>query len=395
MGAPAWEEQPYLQELHTQVLACGDGPEGPWAVLADTVLYPEGGGQPSDRGWIGEVAVLEVRRTPEGVIHRLAAPVSPGPVTVRLDWPRRFDHMQQHTAQHLLTAVAQDRFGWPTTAFHLGERVSDIELDVPTLSPHQLHELEEAAAAAIRSARPVSGRRVTLEEFAALPVRTRGLPAGHRGDVRLVEIEGIDLNTCGGTHVANLSELESVALLGTEPMRGGTRVFFAAGRRLRALLHQHLDLAAQLRAVLQAPTHELVAAAQAKLEALREAERVARRLQEEAADALGEQLAATTSRFTCKHLENRDTAFLQRAARRFAALAPTSVLLLTSDSPAGGLFCVAAGALCPVDLAALAHAFAAAVGGRAGGSGRLFQGKAPSLAQREAGIAALQRLLPA
>jgi len=393
MDAPAWERQPYLQELDTEVLATGEGPDGPWAVLADTVLYPEGGGQPSDQGRIGDVAVREVRRTPKGVIHRLAAPLSPGPVTVRLDWLRRFDHMQQHTAQHLLTALAQDRFGWPTTAFHLGQRVSDIELDVPALSQDQLQALEEAAAAEIRRARWVRCRRVAPEALAALPVRTRGLPAEHTGEVRLVEIEGIDVNTCGGTHVANLCELESVVVLGAEPMRGGSRVFFAAGRRVRALLRDHLDLAAQLRAVLAAPNHELVAVARTKLEALHNAERLVRRLQEAAADALGEQLAAQTQRFTCRHLENEEMHVLQRTARRFAALAPTSVLLLTSASPAGGLFCLAAGAHCPVDLAALAHAFAAAVGGRAGGSGRLYQGKAPSLAERERGIAAVQRLL--
>ncbi len=393
MGSPAWERQPYLQELDTEVLVTGEGPDGPWAVLADTVLYPEGGGQPSDRGWIGEVAVRDVRRTRQGILHLLAAPVSAGPVKVRLDWPRRFDHMQQHTAQHLLTALAQDRFGWATTAFHLGDRVSDIELDVPALAERQLRDLEEAATAEIRCAHPVRCWRVAPDAVAALPVRTRGLPAGHSGDVRLVEIENVDLNTCGGTHVTNLCELESLVVLGAEKMRGGTRVFFAAGYRVRALLHEHLDLAAQLRTLLGAPNHELAAVAQAKLEALRDSERIARRLQEEVAEALGEQLAHKAQRFTFWHLENKDLRFLQRAARRFAALAPTSVVLLTSESPAGGLFCLASGEDCPIELAALANAFAAAVAGRAGGSGRLFQGKAPSLAQREAGIAAIEGLL--
>ena len=120
---------------------------------------------------------------------RLTSPIT---VTVELDWARRFDHMQQHTAQHLLTAVAADRFGWPTTAFHLGEHVSDVELDVAAIDEEQLRSLENAVAAEVRAARPVTARRVSRDEYERTDVRSRGLPAGHAGDVRLVEIDGVD-----------------------------------------------------------------------------------------------------------------------------------------------------------------------------------------------------------
>lgn len=390
---PGWERAPYLRELDTRVVACGSGPGAAWAMLADTVLYPEGGGQPSDRGWINDTPVAAVHRTPEGIVHELASPVARGPARVRVDWERRFDHMQQHTAQHLLTALAQDRFGWPTTAFHLGERASDIELDAPSLGDAQLRALEEAAAAEIRAARPVRCRRVRTEELAALPVRTRGLPADHHGDVRLIEIDSLDLNTCGGTHVASTCEIESIALLGTESMRGGTRLYFAAGGRVRRLLRDQADVLAEVRTVLGAPNQELAAVAQAKLEALRSAERRARRLQDEAADALAEALAASGDRLAHRHQQDRDLPFLQRAARRFAELAPAGVVLLTADSPAGGVFCLAAGQAAPVDAGSLANAFTTAVGGRSGGAGRVFQGKVPSLDRRGAGIDAVLREL--
>ena len=172
-----------------------------------------------------------MQKTDGAIRHVLASPVAPGPADLRLDWERRFDHMQQHTGQHLLSAVAQDRFGWATTAFHLGPDVSDVELAAPSLPAADLARLEEAVAAEIRAARAVVPRRVPLEEFRALPVRSRGLPEGFTGDVRLVEIAGVDLNTCGGTHLSNTAEIELVALLGTEALRGGTRVFFAAGGR--------------------------------------------------------------------------------------------------------------------------------------------------------------------
>jgi Ser-tRNA(Ala) deacylase AlaX len=193
----AFEAGPYRRELITEVMRTGDHAGRPYAVLADTVLYPEGGGQPADRGWIGENAVADVQRIGGEILHLLEAPVAMGAVTVRLDWERRYDHMQQHTAQHLLTALAAERFGWRTTAFHLGASVSDIELDAPSLATDRLDALEEAVAAEIRAARPVSARFVTREEYAALAVRSRGLPEGLAGDIRLVEIVGTTSTPAG------------------------------------------------------------------------------------------------------------------------------------------------------------------------------------------------------
>src|SRR5690606_19218545 len=151
--------------------------------------------------WLGDVEVADVRREGGLIRHILSAPVAAGPARLRLDWPRRFEHMQQHTGQHLLTAVALSQLGWRTTAFHLGPELPDIELDVPALSRERLDVLEDAVAAEIRAARHVRCFRAGPEEAARLPVRSRMLPEGLVGDLRLVEIEGIDLNTCGGTHV--------------------------------------------------------------------------------------------------------------------------------------------------------------------------------------------------
>jgi len=236
---PAYETDPYLQVTDTEICQVADDSGRPYAVLADTILYPEGGGQPADRGMINGVAVLDVQKVAGEVRHYLKVPLQPGPAKVQLDWVRRFDHMQQHTGQHLLSALAQDRFGWATTAFHLGEAQCDVELAVPGLSARQLGELEEAVAAEIRSARLVSTRCVTAEEYSTLKVRSRGLPEGHQGEIRLVEIAGVDLNTCGGTHLHSTTELEAIKLLGTESLRGGTRLFFVAGGRVRTRLGEH------------------------------------------------------------------------------------------------------------------------------------------------------------
>ena len=389
---PAYERDAYLRELETEVIEFGTEGGRPFAVLADTIMYPEGGGQPADRGWLGEVDVIDVQRR-EGVIrHFLEHPLAAGPVTARLDWARRFDHMQQHTGQHLLTAVAADRFGWPTTAFHLGDTVCDVELGVASLDPARLEALEEAVAAEIRAAHLVSTRRVDPAELAALDVRTRGLPAGHHGDVRLVEIAGIDRNTCGGTHVRSTAEIEAVKLLGSDPMRGGTRLTFVAGGRMRARLGAHEARSARLRALFGAPDEELAAVAEAKLGQLQTAERRARGLEEELAEAIAATLAASSERVVSAHFEGKNVAFLQALARRLAEAAPGKAALLTASEDDRAFFALAAGAELTLDVAVDGREVAELLGGRGGGAGRVFQGKAGSLDACGAALARLREL---
>jgi Ser-tRNA(Ala) deacylase AlaX len=389
----AFETDPYRRELATAVVRTGGHAGRPFVVLADTVCYPEGGGQPADRGWIGEVAVVDAQRVEDEILHLLEAPIAAGSVTVRLDWERRFDHMQQHTAQHLLTALAAERFGWRTTAFHLGAAQSDIELDVPSLAPEQLDALEEAVAAEIRAARPVNTRRVTREEYAALAVRSRGLPEGLTGDIRLVEIAGIDVNTCGGTHLRSTAEIEGVKLLGTEPMRGGTRLHWVAGGRLRRRLAAHEARNAALRGLLDAGEDDFVSLVERWQGELRELERRLRAAVGELTAAAATALAARPDAVVDAHFDGRDAAFLQQVARELGRLAPAASALLTAGGEGACYFIVALGEGAAADLQVLGREVAAALDGRGGGSGRTFQGKAASLAGRDAARAALRRAL--
>jgi len=389
----AYEREPYLRTLQTEVVGSGTERSQQFVVLADTVFYPEGGGQPSDRGRIAGVPVEDVRTVQGQIRHYLAGPPPAGHVKIELDWARRFDHMQQHTGQHLLTAVAQERFGWQTTAFHLGAHVSDIELDVAAITPDKLVELEEAVAAEIRAARPVTARRVSPETFATLPVRTRGLPEGHTGDIRLVEITGVDLNTCGGTHVRSTAEIEVFKLLNVEAMRGGTRLRFVAGGRLRRLLGAHEDRSARLRQLLGASDDELVALATTKLEQLKEAQRRIRWLEEELAMETARSLATPGERVAGAHWPQRDPAFLQRVAREFVRLAPDRLALLTAGEGEQGTFLLCAGESVTIDLAAAGRKVAEILSGRGGGSGRIFQGKAAGLSRRADALAQLRSLV--
>ena len=389
----AFEVDAYRTELATEVVRAGEREGRPFAVLADTVLYPEGGGQPADRGRLGDVAVVDVQRVEGEIVHLLATPVAPGPVTVRLDWQRRFDHMQQHTAQHLLTALASERFGWRTTAFHLGVIQSDIELDAPSLAPARLDALEEAVVAEIRAARPVTARRVSQAEYAALAVRSRGLPDGLTGDIRLVEIAGIDVNTCGGTHVRSTAEIEGLKLLGTEPMRGGTRLHWVAGGRLRRRLAAHEARNAALRGLLDAGEDDFVPLVERRQGELRELERRLRATVGELAATAAAGLAARQSDPVDAHYEGRDAGFLQQVARELARLTPATSALLTAGGEGAAFFLLALGEGVEVDVQALGREAASALGGRGGGSGRTFQGKAASLAGRDAALAVFRRAI--
>ena len=387
---PAYERDPYATTLETRVLRAGDEAGRPYAVLEDTILYPEGGGQPADWGTVNGVTVLDVQKREGEVRHYLAVAVSEGPAALVLDWTRRFDHMQQHTGQHLLTAVAQDTFQWETTAFHLGASVCDIEVTAASLSLRDMEVLEDAVAEEIRACREITARRVSPEAYSQEAVRSRGLPEGHTGDIRLVQIAGVDLNTCGGTHLRHTGEIEALKLLGTEPIRGGTRLFYVAGRRARLRLDAHEKRNAGLRALLGAPDEDLVPALQVKLDQLLAAERRVRKLEEELAEHQATDLAARPEALVEAHLEGRDLAYLQKLAKQVLAAAPGKAVFLTSDQAGQGLFLLSAGEASALDVPALGKAVAALLGAKGGGSGKAFQGKAPGLSARAEALARLR-----
>lgn len=387
----AYDRDPYLRQLTTKSVASGRDERGFWVAFADTIFYPEGGGQPADRGTVAGIPVRDVQKVGGVVRHYLDREPPAGEVLLELDWERRYDHMQQHTGQHLLSAIAEDRFGWKTTAFHLGSEVCDVELEVKALSPEQLAALEEEVARDIRAARPVRVHRIPPEELAAIPkLRSRGLPEGHQGLVRLVAIEGVDTATCGGTHLQNTAEIEALALLATEPMRGGTRVYFVAGGRLRRRLHAHEARNAALRKLLGASDGELAAVVEAKLAELSELGRRLRRAQEELASLVGDQLARRHEAVVTLHREDADLSFLNRMARAFLDARPEGVLLATAGREPEGTFLLAAAR---PDLKVLGEVVAQELEGRGGGSGSVFQGKAAKPSRREEAKRKLEDLL--
>jgi misacylated tRNA(Ala) deacylase len=153
-----------------------------------------------------------------------------------IDWPKRFDHMQQHSGQHLVTAIALQLWDIPTTSWCLGEKRSFLNLGTKKLKPEQLVELEQKVNAAIRADKTMLPRWLEMDSDELKTIRCRGLPEGTRGPVRVVEIEGIDANLCCGTHVRQLSHLQLVKLTHMEFVKGETKIWFVVGDRVLAML---------------------------------------------------------------------------------------------------------------------------------------------------------------
>jgi alanyl-tRNA synthetase len=205
----------------------------PAVVLNSSVFYPTAGGQPADRGTLEGVPVVDVvvREADDAVVHVLERPLEGNVVEGVIDWQRRFDHMQQHTGQHILSAAFERLLGAETVGFHLGSEASTIDVDVPRLAQARVAPVEALANQVIWENRPVTVRFAEPEEMAELPLRK---PPTVEGPIRLVEVEDLDLNPCGGTHVDHTGEIGMIKVVNLEYRGDETRVeFLCGGRALR------------------------------------------------------------------------------------------------------------------------------------------------------------------
>ncbi|KAF5273247.1 hypothetical protein FQA39_LY07578 [Lamprigera yunnana] len=255
----------FLKEFTSKTVSCTkaqllthiDGKEhfldGFDAIFEDTILFPEGGGQPSDHGFANESKVLHVKRVGDKAVHFIDKSLTVGDdVKQIVDWERRFDHMQQHSGQHLISAIIERDFGFDTVSWYLGEQVSYIELDTPQFDLKQIEDTERKANEYIRAA-----LKVYVEVFKSREeikdTDISGLPDDHVGDIRVVKIDGIDNNKCCGTHVTNLSQLQAVKFLGTEKSKRKNQILvnFLVGNRILQRLDACLNREQQLTVLLK------------------------------------------------------------------------------------------------------------------------------------------------
>lgn len=227
-------------------------------IFEDTVLFPEGGGQPCDLGFINEFRVRNVIRKGAEAVHFIECekPLEVGEkVTQIVDWDRRLDHMQQHSGQHLITAIFERDFGFDTKCWWLGTETSFIELDAKNLTQDDLNSVEKTTNQLIADAAVVSVKVYDKNDPALstgdVTRATRGLPEDHVGSIRVVTIEGVESNMCCGTHVKNLSQLQSIKFLNIEKSKGKLLLHFIVGNRvlkkLQACFNRELEFTALLK----------------------------------------------------------------------------------------------------------------------------------------------------
>ncbi|WP_172194834.1 alanyl-tRNA editing protein [Saccharibacillus qingshengii] len=357
----------YTREWTTRIAEIVSREDSLYIRLDETAFYPEGGGQPGDTGAIGEARVLDTIAENGRILHLVdRQPGAAGDeVFCRLDWERRFDHMQQHTGQHLLSAVCLDLLGAPTLSFHLGQDYATIDVDKAEWTDAELDQLEQEVNKRIQRNVAVNGYFVEPEEAARLPlVKAPSV----EGRVRIVDIEGIEYNACGGTHVRTTGELGLLKLLRAEKQKGNLRLTFKVGlRALTEFAAQHRILAT-LSAKLSTPKEELPE----RLEKLNAEDRrkqselneLRARLDRYAARELLEE-AESRGSAAAKLFEDRTLKEVQQLAALLTAQTPLPVLL--GSRPECKLMLAHSGEA-KLSCGALFKEMLPAFGGRGGGS---------------------------
>jgi alanyl-tRNA synthetase len=362
----------YLREFPAHIV--DRSPDGLSVYLDRTAFYPASGGQPSDAGVIAGVPLLDAIDEGDRIAHRLAAPLPDGPVDCAIDWPRRFDHSQQHSGQHLLSAVLEDLFALPTVSFHLGAESSTIDLEGP-VEPATLRQAERRANEIVCENRPVTVRFEDARE-------ARGLrrTSSREGTLRIVSIEALDRSACGGTHVHATGEIGPILMRQMEKVRQTTRVEFLCGSR--AVARARADYESLLRSaqLFSAPLDEVPSLVASQLESARAAEKAARKLELALAAYQGRDLyqaetpAPDGIRRVTRRAATGSLEDLRAIAQSFTAQ-PKAIFLAALDNPPSVL--LAASADAGIDCGKLLKAALTEAGGRGGGTSRMAQGSVP------------------
>ena len=376
----------YLTDFDAAVVDRSDS--GRRIYLDRTAFYPTSGGQPFDTGWLGSAAVVDVVDEGDRIAHLVAEPVGDEHPHGRVDWPRRFDHMQQHTGQHLLSAVLAERFGAATRSVHFGHDASTLDLETGSFSHAQAAEAEARANEAVTENRPVG---VRFEE-AALASGLRKA-SGREGMLRIVTIEGLDRSACGGTHVRATGEIGPIIVRKVERVKQIVRLEFLCGMRAVRRARADAELLAALARAQSAGADELPALLEAQRAELKAVSQARRELEEALAGYRARELHASIApdargrRIAVLREANGPVERLRALAQAYSGL-PGGIFLGLVETPAAVV--LAASVDSGVDAGAVLKPALAVRGGRGGGNPRVAQGSIKEASELDAVVAALK-----
>ena len=258
-------EDSHLGRFAARVISCVQTDKGFEIILDATAFYPEGGGQAADTGILGGASVLDTRERGEEIIHLCDRALEPGSqVEGQIDWEPRFQRMQQHSGEHIVSGILHRRYGCSNTGFHMGQERTVIDFD-GVIPAQALPEIEAEANRAVWANLPVTCWYPTPEELPSVNYRSkRALP----WPVRIVEFPGYDCCACCGTHVKSTGEIGIIKLFSAVPFRGGTRIEMACGKLALSYLNRVLESSTQAGHVFSVPPEEVGTAAEAFSEQL-------------------------------------------------------------------------------------------------------------------------------
>ncbi len=364
----------YLREFEARIMGDSPGPTGVRLYLDRTAFYPESGGQPGDRGLLGDVRVLDVIDEEDGIAHIVESKPKDETVKGIIDWGRRFDHMQQHTGQHVLSAAFERTGGYKTVSFHMGSEVSSIDLDSDRLGPRQIESAETLANEVIFEDRPVEILFRDSRETADMGLRK---PSQRQGEVRLIQVADFDLSACGGTHVRRTGAIGLVVVRKVERMKGHMRVEFVCGGRALAAVRRDFHTLEETVRLFSAPFENVPTLASRQAEDLRRAlrlnEKLTTRISEAEAEKWWAEAVLKNGRKVLQRVfEAGDAQEAKTLAHAVAHLNSSVALIGVRGQSAALFFSQSAGGT--ADLGALMRQTLSRCGGKGGGAKNFAQG---------------------
>jgi alanyl-tRNA synthetase len=365
---------PYLREFDATLLDTVSH-DGRTALVVDrTVFYPTSGGQPHDVGSFHDVRVLDVVDDDEGrILHVVDRTPSTTALHGAIDWTRRFDHMQQHTGQHVLSAAFDRVLGVRTESFHLGTECSTIDL-AREVAAEEVARAEQEANRVVWEDRPVAIRFASADEASSLGLRKE---SKREGTLRLIDVEGFDLSACGGTHVARTGEIGIIVVSAAERFKGGSRITFLGGGRALHGFRALRDVVATTTRIASATAAELPAAFERLQGEGKDLRRQLKdfqgRLATHEADTLADAAEPVgTLKLVAATLPGWDVNAIKTIASRIVEHPGHLAVLLSEPGPAS--IVIARSADLAVDSGAVLKALVAKHGGKGGGRPELAQG---------------------
>ncbi|RKQ18943.1 alanyl-tRNA editing protein [Ureibacillus endophyticus] len=362
-----------IKEFTAQVLKTGVDGNRPYVVLSNTAFYPTGGGQPHDTGLINDIRVIDVEKVDDEIRHYTEKECNfTGEVRGYLDWERRFDHMQQHCGQHILTAAFVELFDIATVSFHLGSELVTIDLNTEHITDDQLALAEKRANEIILENRPIEIKWVSKDELSQYNLRKE---VSVDEDIRLVIIPDYDYNGCGGTHPTSTGQVSSIKIMGTEKMKKITRVSFVCGNRVLNQLAMRKTVLSDVSKQLSVPEEnaadalrKVLLSAKATEKALSEAQDTL--LQYEAKELLesGENGIITAI------FENRTVQTLQKLGRSIISLQDNAIALLVAQNEDKIQFIAARGSNIEISMKNVSSEVLPLINGKGGGNDAFVQG---------------------